>query len=91
MIAEAFGSEANKQNYKEGKTPSYYVGKYKGIKAIDVIYDFELEHNEASALEYILRAGKKDDRVQDLTKAINHIEMKIKFLKSIKNKKQLNK
>ena len=76
-------SEANKENYKEGKTPSYYTGKYEGIKAIDVIYDFELEHNEASALEYILRAGKKDDRIQDLTKAINHIQMKIDFLKSL--------
>ncbi len=77
------GSEENKENYLKGKTPSYYTGRYKGIKAIDVIYDFELEHNEASALEYILRSGKKDDRVQDLQKAINHIEMKIKFLRSL--------
>ena len=83
MIAEAFGSERNKDNYKKGVHPDYYTGKYKGIKAIDVIYDFELEHNEASALEYILRAGKKDDRIQDLTKAINHIQMKIDFLKSL--------
>lgn len=75
-------SESNKDNYMKGNTPSYYLGKYKGIKAIDVIYDFELEHNEASALEYILRAGKKDDRVQDLTKAINHLQMKIDHLKN---------
>ena len=33
-------SESNKQNYKDGETPSYYVGKYKGIKAIDIIFDF---------------------------------------------------
>lgn len=72
----------NKEKYKKGETPTYYVGKYKGIKAIEVIYDFGLEHNEASALEYILRAGKKDDRVQDLQKAINHLQMKIEFLKS---------
>jgi hypothetical protein len=77
------GSEANKENYKEGKTPSYYTGKYKGIKVIDVIYDFELEHNEASCVEYICRAGKKDDRIQDLQKAANHILMKIEFLKSL--------
>ena len=77
------GSEANKENYKEGKTPSYYTGKYKGIKVIDVIYDFELEHNEASCIEYICRAGKKDDRIQDLQKALNHLQMKIDFLKSL--------
>ncbi len=76
-------SELNKENYVKGETPSYYLGKYKGIKAIDVIYDFELEHNEASALEYILRAGKKDDRIQDLQKAVNHLQMKIEFLKSL--------
>lgn len=76
-------SEANKENYKQGKTPSYYTGKYKGIKVIDVIYDFELEHNEASCVEYICRAGKKDDRIQDLQKAANHILMKIEFLKSL--------
>ena len=74
------GSEANKDNYMSGKHPSYYLGKYKGIKAIDVIHDFELTHCKASALEYILRSGKKDVEVQDLQKAINHLEMEIKFL-----------
>ena len=74
------GSEANKDNYINGKHPSYYLGKYKGIKAIDVIHDFELTHCKASALEYILRSGKKDVEVQDLQKAINHLEMEIKFL-----------
>ena len=78
------GSEENKGNYMKGKTPSYYTGKYKGIKVIDVIFDFELEHNEASCVEYICRAGKKDDRIQDLQKAMNHLKMKIEFLKSLK-------
>ena len=55
------GSEKNKENYFNGKHPDYYTGKYKGIKAIDVIFDFDLPHCKASALEYILRSGKKDD------------------------------
>ena len=76
------GSEENKQNYIDGKTPSYYTGKYKGIKVIDFIYDFELNHNKASAVEYIARSGKKDDEIQDLTKAINHLQMYIEFLKN---------
>lgn len=73
-------SELNKENYKKGETPCYYVGKYLGIKAIDVIFDFELQHCKASALEYILRSGKKDDEMQDIQKAINHLEMYKEFL-----------
>lgn len=75
------GSEENKLNYKEGKTPTYYIGKYKGIKVIDFIHDFELHHNLASCVEYIARAGKKDDIEQDIQKAINHLEMYKDYLK----------
>ncbi len=69
----------NEENYKQGTTPSYYTGK-SGIKAIDVIHDFDLTHCKASALEYILRSGKKDDEIQDLRKAINHLNMEIERL-----------
>ena len=75
------GSEENKNNYVKGNTPSYYLGKYKGIKAIDVIHDFELSHCKASALEYILRSGKKDDEEEDIKKAINHLKMYLDYLK----------
>ena len=77
------GSEENKVNYMKGKTPSYYTGKYKSIKAIDVIFDFELSHCKASALEYILRSGKKDDEKQDIKKAINHLQMYLDHLNEI--------
>ena len=73
-------SVKNKDNYKEGKTPTYYTGKYKGIKVIDFIFDFELHHNLASCVEYIARAGKKDDERQDIQKAINHLEMYKEYL-----------
>jgi len=75
------GSEENKENYISGKTPSYYTGKYKGITVIDFIHDFELHHNLASSVEYIARAGKKDDEKQDIKKAINHLNMYLDFLK----------
>jgi hypothetical protein len=75
---------SNKDKYKKGITPTYYVGKYKEIKAIDVIFDFELSHCKASALEYILRSGKKDCEIQDLRKAINHLKMEIDFLELTK-------
>lgn len=70
----------NTENYVKGETPTYYTGHYKKIKAIDVIYDFHLSHCKASALEYILRSGKKDNEIEDLTKAINHLKMEIEHL-----------
>lgn len=85
-IKPIIGSEANKQNYKDGNTPTYYTGKYKGITVIDFIYDFELHHNLASCVEYIARAGKKDDTKQDIQKAINHLEMYKKHLDLKQNK-----
>ena len=83
-------AETNEDKYIKGDTPNYYTGKYKGIKAIDVIHDFELSHCKASALEYILRSGKKDDEVQDLTKAINHLNMQIKFIKDSAESNKVN-
>lgn len=60
------------------KTPSYYIGKYKGIHVQDVLVDFGLteNHNLASAVEYILRCTKKHDTPeQDIRKAIHHLEL----------------
>lgn len=50
-------------------TPSYY--ERNGIKAIEVVEAWELGHHLATAVVYILRAGKKpgDDYLQDLKKA----------------------
>ena len=60
------------------KTPEYYIGKYKGITAQDVLIDFELDnhHNLASAVEYILRANRKHKTpVEDIQKAIHHLTL----------------
>ena len=67
---------------EECSSPSYYIGKYKGIKAIDIVQDFELTHNLANAVEYILRAGKKSENPieQDLSKAIDHLRFELNFL-----------
>lgn len=47
--------------------PSHYQGN--GLEAIDVIEAFDLGFNMGNAIKYILRAGKKDCRLQDLKKA----------------------
>lgn len=74
------------RDYKNQPEPSYYVGDKFGMKASDIIFDFGLSHHKASALEYILRSGKKDDEKQDLIKAINHLNMEIGYIDLKKQK-----
>ena len=64
-----------------GSSAKFLQETYKGITVIDFIHDFELHHNLASSVEYIARAGKKDDEKQDIKKAINHLNMYLDFLK----------
>ena len=55
--------------------PDYY--KSNGIETIDVIEAFDLNFNLGNVIKYILRAGKKDDRNQDLEKAIWYLEREL--------------
>lgn len=48
-----------------------------GLEVIDVIESFGLGYHLGNAIKYILRAGKKDNRNQDLKKAIWYIDREI--------------
>lgn len=52
--------------------PPHYQGKK--FETIDIIEDFELGFHLGNAIKYILRAGKKDNKFQDLKKAIWYLE-----------------
>ena len=47
--------------------PDHYKGNR--FEAIDIIEDYELNFNLGSTLKYVLRAGKKNDAIEDLQKA----------------------
>ena len=68
-----------KQDYKEQPQPSYYTGRLYGYSAKDIVDDFQLNAWKAQAVQYILRAGKKEGSPaeQDIRKAINvlHFEL----------------
>lgn len=51
--------------------PAHYQGK--GLEAIQVIEDWELGYHLGNAVKYILRAGRKGDRKQDLEKALWYV------------------
>lgn len=55
--------------------PEHYQGK--GLECIDVIEAFDLGFSLGNAVKYILRAGKKGDRLEDLRKAIWYLQREI--------------
>ena len=64
-----------KKTKEQVNHPDHYQGKR--LEAIDIIEDYDLNFSLGSVLKYILRAGKKDDKIQDLEKAKWYIEREI--------------
>ena len=62
--------------------PSHYQGKR--FEVIDIIDDYSLNFNLGNSLKYLLRAGHKDDYVQDLKKAIWYLNREIETYNSNK-------
>ena len=60
--------------------PSHYA-EGRQYEPIDVIEDWTLGFHEANALKYISRSGRKDNRIQDLEKAVWYLERRIEHLK----------
>jgi hypothetical protein len=59
--------------------PSHYI-EGRVYEPKDVIRDWKLNFNLGSAVKYISRAGRKDDMIEDLYKAIQFIEFEIEAL-----------
>lgn len=78
---EEFEKNAKKAGYSCTQSsdmvnsPSHYKGHK--FEVIDIIEDFDLNFRKGNALKYLLRAGHKDDYVQDLKKAIWYLNREI--------------
>lgn len=57
----------------------YNFGKY---EVIDVIDDWKLDFSLGNAVKYIARAGRKDDAITDLKKAIFYLWHEIDLLQA---------
>ena len=57
----------------------HYKNK-KQYDVIDIIKDYNLNFNKGNVLKYTIRAGKKDDEIKDLNKAIDYLQREIKYL-----------
>lgn len=64
---------------EEKEIPVHYQ-TVTGFDAIEFCSIYGLNFNRGSAVKYLARAGKKDDTIEDLKKAINFIKREIEFL-----------
>lgn len=62
--------------------PQHYGGKDNPYEAIKVIEAWNLGFCLGNTLKYISRAGKKDDTIQELEKALWYLKREIKKLKN---------
>ncbi len=58
--------------------PSHYKGK--GLECIQVIEAFNLTFSLGNAIKYILRAGKKGNKKEDLQKAVWYLNREIESI-----------
>jgi hypothetical protein len=58
----------------------------KDYDVIDIIKDYELNFNRGNILKYIIRAGKKDNEIQDLEKALDYLTREINHLRNEQKK-----
>ena len=62
-------------------SPSHYVREgLHGLEVIDFIRAFELNFNRGSAVKYIMRAGSKNNELEDLRKARKQLDAEIEWL-----------
>jgi hypothetical protein len=57
--------------------PDYYGGQDNPYEAIKIIKAHDLNFCLGNVIKYVLRAGKKGDKVEDLRKAIKYLQMEI--------------
>lgn len=59
-------------------TPTHYSNS-NDYDLIDIISDYGLNFNRGNIIKYVFRAGKKDNEIQDLNKAMDYLRREIKI------------
>ena len=60
-------------------TPKHYDNSL-NYDLIDVISDYKLNFNRGNIVKYVIRAGKKDNEIKDLEKALDYLERELYYL-----------
>ena len=64
----------------KSEKPTHYQTD-NNIDIIDFCKMYNLNFNRGNVIKYVARAGKKDDEIKDLEKALDFIQREIKYLK----------
>ena len=62
------------------KATQVYYQTGKDYDIIDVCKDYSLNFNRGNILKYVARAGKKENELQDLRKALDYLQREIAYL-----------
>lgn len=57
----------------------HYMGE-SNYDVIDFCKDYNLSFNRGNIVKYVVRAGKKDDELQDMRKALDYLLREITYL-----------
>ena len=79
---ESFFSEYFVVLGNKSTQPHYSNGRDYDI--IDVCKDYSLNFNRGNIVKYVARAGKKDDELKDLLKAMDYLKREIEYLRNEK-------
>lgn len=60
-------------------TQLHYMGE-SNYDVIDFCKDYNLNFNRGNIVKYVVRAGKKDDELQDMRKALDYLLREIAYL-----------
>ncbi len=61
------------------KSTQLHYDTGKDYDIIDVCKDYSLNFNRGNIIKYVARAGKKDNELQDLRKALDYLQREIAY------------
>jgi hypothetical protein len=75
-----FMDETVPNHYQPVKNES--INNIDTIDVIDFCKMYNLNFNRGNIVKYVCRAGKKDDEIQDLKKALDYLKRELKHLEN---------
>jgi len=76
-------------NFMDEIVPNHYqpvknesINNIDNIDVIDFCKMYDLNFNRGNIVKYVCRAGKKDDEIQDLRKALDYLKRELKHLEN---------
>jgi hypothetical protein len=73
----------NKELLRSITQPSHYCSTGSS-DIIDFCHQYNISFSRGNVIKYLVRAGRKDDELADLNKALDYLNREIKYIKNCK-------